>query len=514
MKWSISILVLFLCISLSAIPAFAQSSSGLEELETLLDSTRVAEAQVFAPKAYEKADKKFAEAHRAVQLKKKQKSIDKLVGESREFAENALKATEVARLALSEYLGPRDKARQAKAPVHVPDLYQKAEEQFVKATGKVEAGDVKGGLKEADKSTPLFDAAELQAIKVDILGAAEKLINKAVADEAKTFALATLDKARSAYSRCDDILTKDRYNRQESLEAAAMAEYEARHASNIAQSVRSLKRNDQAWEKLMLLYEIEMQKVADALGIDKLPFDNGPIAAAESLSASIKALKDAGQTAEETGSEVVERLRGTFQRMDIIVEGDDPVKLAGALDKAVSDLLTDQEGLAEQLEDRAVKMAELEATHEQVATELGERQLREEKLKDARAILNPTEGTVLTNATDDIVLRLAGLSFVSGSSDIIDEQVPLLEKVERIIGLFPGSKLMVEGHTDDRGERVTNMRLSEKRAFAVMQYLRESMSMSADRISAVGFGPDKPIGTNTTSEGRAKNRRIDIIVFQ
>ncbi|UCD18001.1 MAG: OmpA family protein, partial [Candidatus Zixiibacteriota bacterium] len=59
-----------------------------------------------------------------------------------------------------------------------------------------------------------------------------------------------------------------------------------------------------------------------------------------------------------------------------------------------------------------------------------------------------------------------------------------------------------------------NMRLSEKRAFAVMQYLRQSMSVPADRIKSIGYGSDRPIASNQTSEGRAKNRRIDIIILQ
>jgi len=95
------------------------------------------------------------------------------------------------------------------------------------------------------------------------------------------------------------------------------------------------------------------------------------------------------------------------------------------------------------------------------------RQQREDKLRNARSILNPTEGTVLLNATDDIVLRLFGLSFASGSSEITNVHVPLLEKVKRVLNMFPNSRLMVEGHTDDLGERTTNMRLSEKRALAV-----------------------------------------------
>lgn len=492
----------------------AQNTLQLNELQTLVDSTLLVEAHIFAPGAYEKAEAKLSEAKRAIEMKKKQNAIDNLIAESREFAENALKAAEVAKLTLADYLEPRNLARKASAPVLVPELYQKAEDQFVKATTKVEDGDVKSGLKEAEKSSPLFNEAELQAIKTDIMGGAARLIEKAVADEAEKYAMSTLDKARSAYTRCDNALTADRYNRKESLEEIHTAEYEARHASNIAQTVRSLERNDQAWEKLMLLYEIEMQKVGKKLGMEQLPFDNGPMAAADSLNAAVIALKSQNDKLHEANSEISKRLTEAFRKLDINVEGSDPIKMSALFDRAVSEMLEERNRLTSQLDAKAARLQELESTHEQVASELEKRQEREDRLKNARSLLNPTEGTVLLNATDDIVLRLFGLSFASGSSEITEEHVPLLIRVQEILEMFPDSKLMVEGHTDDLGDRTTNMHLSEKRAFAVMQYLRETMGISADRISAIGYGPDKPIGTNTTSEGRAKNRRIDIIIFK
>jgi OOP family OmpA-OmpF porin len=492
----------------------AQESSQLDQLQLLLDSTVLVEANVFAPEAFTRAQDKLTEAKRAIELKKKQQSIDNLLGEAREYAENALKAAEVAKLSLSEYLAPRDKARKYHAPTLVPELYQKAEEQFIRATQKVEAGDVKGGLKEAEKAAPLFDAAELEAIKTDIMGKAAALIEKAVTDEAQKFAPATLDKARTAYTRCDEILTSDRYNRDKSLEAISLAEYEAQHASNIAQSVRSLERNDQAWEKLMLFYEIEMQKVGTTLGIKLLPFHSGPAAAADSMVAAVKTLQSKEQSLEETQSKVAAQLQNTLGTLNAAATGDDPVELAGVLNTVVNGLLDEKSRLSASLAEKQDNLALLKQTHDEVASELEARREKEEKIKQARKMLKPTEGDVLFNATNDIVLRLFGLSFASGSSEITDEHVPLLDKVEKILEMFPGANLMVEGHTDDLGDRVTNMQLSEKRALAVMQYLRKSMSIPADKIDAVGYGPDRPIGTSTTAEGRAKNRRIDIVIFQ
>jgi outer membrane protein OmpA-like peptidoglycan-associated protein len=92
--------------------------------------------------------------------------------------------------------------------------------------------------------------------------------------------------------------------------------------------------------------------------------------------------------------------------------------------------------------------------------------------------------------------------------------VQLLEKIESIITMFPDAQFIVEGHTDASGDPVTNTDLSEKRAYAVMQYLRQRLLLSADRITAIGYGADKPVASNKTKEGRAKNRRIDILIMQ
>ena len=96
----------------------------------------------------------------------------------------------------------------------------------------------------------------------------------------------------------------------------------------------------------------------------------------------------------------------------------------------------------------------------------------------------------------------------------IKEILPLLEKVEEVIEMFPDAQLMVEGHTDASGDAGANMDLSERRAYAVMQYLRQSLLIPASQVSAMGFGADRPVASNRTDEGRAKNRRIDIIIMR
>jgi outer membrane protein OmpA-like peptidoglycan-associated protein len=74
------------------------------------------------------------------------------------------------------------------------------------------------------------------------------------------------------------------------------------------------------------------------------------------------------------------------------------------------------------------------------------------------------------------------------------------------------ARLEISGHTDDAGKKAANKKLSQERADAVRDYL-VSKGIEADRIKAVGYGDEKPIAPNDTSEGRQKNRRIEAIAM-
>ncbi|UCC44602.1 MAG: hypothetical protein JSU65_01345, partial [Candidatus Zixiibacteriota bacterium] len=429
--------------------SLAIDKSEFNEVTVLMDSARVLQADVFAPKTWEKAARAHQKADESINTGKKQKSVDKYVAEAREYVENAIKATEVAKLSLEQYLPQRDRARQTGAPRLVPELYLKAEEQFLKATAKVESGDVKGALKEADKSTPLFDTAELEAIRADILGAADRLIEKAMADDAGKFALATLDKARTARTRSNAIITNDRYNRADAETEAALAEYEARHASNIALSVRALNRNDQAWEKLMLVYEIQMSRVGQEVGLGRLPFDAGPLAAADSLISNIRSLQSSTERATSRSADLSQdmttRLKDIASLFGTEPNSENPTELARIIDSCAREQISTNRNLADQLEDTQDNLASLVAERDELSGELSGRLEKEEKFKSAKSLLNPSEGEILYNSANDIVLRLAGLSFDVGKSDIKDDHISLLEKVKKVIQMFPSAQYVIEG---------------------------------------------------------------------
>ena len=78
--------------------------------------------------------------------------------------------------------------------------------------------------------------------------------------------------------------------------------------------------------------------------------------------------------------------------------------------------------------------------------------------------------------------------------------------------MFPRSELIIEGHTDSHGGDELNQKLSQDRAESVMQYMINAMRIPTYRLIAVGYGETRPVASNETESGRARNRRIDIVI--
>lgn len=112
-----------------------------------------------------------------------------------------------------------------------------------------------------------------------------------------------------------------------------------------------------------------------------------------------------------------------------------------------------------------------------------------------------------------MVITLSGsVLFASNRTDLLPSaQAKLSEVAAALTKQDAESKITVEGHTDSQGNPSYNQDLSQRRAQAVRDYL-VSRGMAADRVSAQGFGLTRPVADNATAEGRANNRRVEIVV--
>lgn len=169
----------------------------------------------------------------------------------------------------------------------------------------------------------------------------------------------------------------------------------------------------------------------------------------------------------------------------------------------------------EQLRKAQSELASTKGNLEKTAGELERERIAraEADKKLAQAMADLQKIAAVKQESRGMVITLSGsVLFASNESTLLPAaMVKLNEVADALIKGNPDSNITVEGHTDSQGQRQYNMDLGQKRAQAVRDQL-VSRGVAQDRIKAVGVGPDRPVADNKTAEGRANNRRVEIIV--
>ncbi|WP_461482048.1 OmpA family protein [Porticoccus sp.] len=118
----------------------------------------------------------------------------------------------------------------------------------------------------------------------------------------------------------------------------------------------------------------------------------------------------------------------------------------------------------------------------------------------------------ISHRDNKIIIVIPGESmFDSNSARIKSVIEPALTLIADVLNQYDQTKITVAGHSDAQGELAYNQRLSEQRAMAVGQYLTRG-NITANRVIVRGFGPNQPIGDNSSPAGRAQNRRVELIL--
>ncbi len=176
---------------------------------------------------------------------------------------------------------------------------------------------------------------------------------------------------------------------------------------------------------------------------------------------------------------------------------------------------------AEQKQAESARAAELSAEEAGQARRLAESRASEAEYARREADLASQQVTSLTRQLENLQLRetesgvvvtLGDVLFASGQAQLVEGGRSSLEEVVDLLQTEPDKKIRVEGHTDSRGDAEANLLLSGQRAQAVLEAL-VSLGVASDRITASGMGEDFPIASNEDEEGRAQNRRVDVILL-
>ncbi len=433
------------------------------DYESLIDSIRKDNGELLSPENFDKAIEHFRKANELYEEKEgKIVKIRKELNKSREYALKAQEIIRLANLTFQKTLEAREAALNAQAPLHVHELWEKAESKFYDAARNLEEDDMEDAREDGKEALKRYKNVELKAIKVGILGEAREQIAKAEEVEADEYCYRTLMSAKNLLNEAEKQLNQDRYAKDEALAKANDAAYQARHAQYLAKTIKALKREDDNWEKLFLKFEDYLKQISSLFNYEPR-FDEGLEPTVLTLVAYVDELKE-------------EKKR----------------------------LIEDNARLEEELN----SIREIEAN---ISAELEAKQRQEEKIETIKELFSKDEAHVVFTG-NELVIHLYGLNFQTGKAIIQPEYFSLLTKVERALREFSDYYYIIEGHTDATGNARINKMLSEKRALAVKEYLLANMEIENEQIGHYGMGDQEPIDTNKTSEGRAHNRRIDVII--
>jgi OmpA-OmpF porin, OOP family len=466
-------------VTLLGLPAVAAQNPQLESFRAELEASRAEQVELLAPRNFKAAVEAYETAANDVERGRSAERTAKRIAQGEAALKRAVAAAAAARQLLSGVIKTREDAARAEAPKFAPELWARGEQRFRDAMLENESGDAKNAQRRAAEAEVLLRDAELTAVKGSVLNEARNLISRAEEARVERFAPKTLTAARRYLAEAEQEIQRNRYDLMLPKNLAAQASYEARHASYLATLIADVleqSAEEGGVEGLILSWEEPVKRIASSVDLD-VRFDAGVQ----------PALKEVGEHVQQQQQEL-SRLKQELQDRE----------------EQLANLTTELERLEARLggvsEERIALQRRVDA----------QERLRS-NIATIQSTFSPEEARVYRQG-DDVVISLLGINFPSGRSTIDANSAPLMAKLRQSLRLFEDPTVSVEGHTDANGSDSTNLILSQDRADAVKQYLVSNFGLNPEKVSSIGYGEARPVATNETVEGRARNRRIDLIV--
>lgn len=450
------------------------------ELEKGLDRARGNDVHLLAPNHFQRALNKYIEAYTALQDGLAD-SVNSSVSSGQQLLKKALELEARSRKLLSEIMLVRNRAKQAGADRYYKQKFQELDERLVKVAELVE----NNAIEKAKKRRPDLHAAyldiELAALKTKTIAHAKKAIRHAENNDAKKYAPKTLSNAVEELTLAQSVLDSDRTSTDKANAHAKRAFDLANRSYHISETIKEFKRQKFTQEDVVLMYQNQLTSLGQLL--DETPLFNksdGETVAElrEGLKKVIDAKSQNKSTVNELRAELAETDRQYAQELALLRE-----KYTG-------------------------KITVLDKTQKHL-----ESMQKEERARFARvqAAFTENEANVFRQG-DNVLISVHGFKFPVNSSEIRPVNFALMNKIIKVIDEFKSSKVVVSGHTDSTGNSEINQRLSSDRAQSVAKFLNEVAKIPGSRIRSKGFGSEKPLASNLTPEGRAMNRRVEILI--
>jgi OOP family OmpA-OmpF porin len=427
------------------------------------------QVNVLAPISFGKAEKYLNDAKAGWAGGDEISEILEDITSGRIQLQRAEEMAQVARTTLPSVIKARELARAAGATSLGKD-YVKAEKQFLKLTKAIEKNDLKYAQNNRDKVGAAFDQLEVRAIKEQKLGEARKLIDQAEEEGAKKLAPQTLEIAEQQLKDAGVFISEHRYEREKIQQKSSEALFQAERLLEVTRQCKKIKEIEP--EQISLWVEGILNKTASMLSAPDMrneSFDTQR----ENILGSISALQEDKQFLASQDKAHVEEIESLKQQIALL-EG--------------------------------------KTKEEQAAIERLEKEKRfNELFNEVTGYFSAGEAEVYKQG-NRLIIRLRAIQFPVGQSTIMPDNYGLLSKVQRAIRTFGEPDVVIEGHTDTAESEEVSEHLSQERAESVRKYLVANQTLAEDKIVAIGYGSKRPLASNETEEGRAINRRIDVVI--
>jgi outer membrane protein OmpA-like peptidoglycan-associated protein len=443
-----------------------ERQNNISQLKQRIDFAIANDVDLLAPSQFEQAKSYFDRAIKEAQNSQNLDAGDKIAADGLDAIEKAEKIAKKSRYILSEVLEKRAKAYAVQAHLLFPDEFKQLENEIMQAGRAFEVGNQKEAIEANASVSVRFAELELKTLKKLISETAQAAYDEAIAAASKRLAPKTLKKAQNELQVAKKILDIEKSNYDKAQFHAERARYLAQRAKHIADLLTGFKKEKLTDEEIVLWYQEQLEQIHHPLPTD-LPLD---LANKEvinffkneitNLASNLKNVEQRALSAEEKINEISERF-------------------------ADDDL---------QKEDAVLEAATIE-----------------EHFREISKLFSKNEAEVVKR-DNDIIIRSYGFNFSIGKADIQPRNFRLLHKIVFAISKFPSSKIEIEGHTDSSGSKDLNMRLSNDRAKNIADFLTKIVGIAHERVTSKGYGSEHPLASNDNAAGRAKNRRIEVII--
>jgi outer membrane protein OmpA-like peptidoglycan-associated protein len=473
----------------------------IQEANTLLNNSVDENLALYSPEQMKQAQQVFDEAVKQAQMGKNSaiESGKEVVLRVRAAQNQASKAKYV----FEDVFKARQRAEDASASRLIPDAFNDAETKLAKMLSWLEIGEDEKAKRDINTLKTQYLDLELKALKSNMLSFAEQALARAKKDDVNEVAPRTMSKANDEYQLALATLGADRTNTSKANVHSNQAIWLVNRAKGIVDINIYFKNAKFDEEQKILWYQEQLTNVMSPLNSD-ISFDqpNKEVIAdlrgiltklleeRQSLNANIVSLKGQLNQLEESSQAQLNQLKESSK----------------AQFNQLKESTQFRESKMARVSQEALLSARLELEKQQQ-----ENREDDDRFASVQSLFTEDEATVYRQI-NNVLIRAQGFSFKPGSSEIDSTNFAILNKIIAAIKQFPEAKIVVSGHTDTTGSADLNLELSTARAQTVTSFITQVGLISSDRLSFKGFGKEKPVATNETAEGRAQNRRVEILI--